>query len=63
MKKLLMLLFSAAFLMLAGCDEVGKDEVGKTDNQTPGGGKRKFIMVQWPEKTAEDSEASCYTRR
>ena len=33
MKKLLMLLFSAAFLMLAGCDEVGK-----TDNQTPGGG-------------------------
>ena len=35
MKKLLMLLFSAAFLMLAGCDEVGK---GKTDNQTPGGG-------------------------
>lgn len=34
MKKLLMLLFSAAFLMLAGCDEVGK---GKTDNQTPGG--------------------------
>lgn len=30
-----MLLFSVAFLMLAGCDEVGK---GKTDNQTPGGG-------------------------
>ena len=28
-----MLLFSAAFLMLAGCDEVGK-----TGNQTPGGG-------------------------
>ena len=42
MKKLLMLLFSAAFLMLAGCDEVGKDEVGKTDNQTPGGGGGGF---------------------
>ena len=33
MKKLLLLLFSAAFLMLAGCDEAGK-----TDTQTPGGG-------------------------
>ena len=26
-------------------------------NAEDGGGNRKFIMVQWPEKTAEDSEA------
>ena len=35
MKKLLMLLFSVAFLMLAGCDEVGKK---KKPAPRPGGG-------------------------